>query len=194
MVLALIFLCAVAFGVFRIGAFALAVMTPPQATVILAVVCGAAALTAYSLVSQIMPGSLHWIRPHILPVAVMLSLALTMVLLFQFGHERNFWVASWRCIRTGAQFAALAAVPLWLVAGRGAMLTPITTSLAVGLFAGLVGTAVQQIYCPILDARHILFAHLGVPILFMVLAIAVGFVLDNTPALAEKAKIVWRRQ
>src|SRR5262245_10998460 len=56
--LALIFLCGVAFGISRIGAFALAVMSPLQAGVMLAAVGGGGALTAYSLVSQIMPGSL----------------------------------------------------------------------------------------------------------------------------------------
>jgi hypothetical protein len=191
--LALIFLCAVAFGVTRMGAFALAVMTPLQAAVMLAAVCGGAALTAYSLVSQIMPGSLHRIRPHILPIAVILSLALATVVLFQFEHERNFWPASLWCIRAGTKFGALAAVPLWLVARRGAVLSPITTSLAGGLFAGLVGTAVLEIHCPILDAWHILFAHLGVPILFTALAIAAGLVLDHSAAVVEKAKIIWQR-
>jgi hypothetical protein len=191
--LALIFLCAVAFGVSRIGAFALAAMSPLQAAVMLAMVCGGVALAAYSLVSQIIPGSLHRIRPHILPLAVILSLALATGVLFQFQHERNFWATSWRCIGTGAKFGALAAVPVWLVARRGAVLSPITTNLACGLFAGLVGTAVQEIHCPILDAWHILFAHLGVPILFSVLAIAAGLVLDHGAAVAEKAKIIWRR-
>ena len=191
--LALIFVCSVAFGVSRIGAFALAVMSPLQASVMLAaVVCGAA-LTAYSLGCQIMPGSLHRIRPQVLPLAVVLSLALATVLLFPFQHERNFWAASWWCIRAGAKFGALAAVPLWLVSRRGAVLSPITTSLAGGLFAGLVGTAVLEIHCPNLDAWHILFAHLGVPILFTALGVAVGLVLDNGAAVAEKARIIWRR-
>ena len=188
MALALIFVCSVAFGVLRIGALALAVMSPLQATVMLAAVGSGAAMTAYSLVSQVMPGSLHRIRPLILPIAVILSLALATVLLFQFHHERHFWAASWWCIRTGAKFGALTAVPLWLVSRRGAVLAPITTSLAGGLFAGLVGTAVLEIHCPILDAWHILFAHLGVPIVFTALAIAAGLVLDNGAAVAEKAK------
>ena len=191
--LALIFVCSVAFGVSRIGAYALAVMSPLQAAVMLAAVGVGAALTTYSLGSQIMPGSLHRIRPQILPLAVILSLALATVLLFQFQHERNFWAASWWCIRAGTKFGALAAVPLWLVSRRGAVLSPITTSLAGGLFAGLVGTAVLEIHCPILDAWHILFAHLGVPILFTALAIAAGLVLDNGAVVAEKAKIIWRR-
>lgn len=188
--LALIFVCSVAFGVSRVGAFALAAMSPLQAVVMLAAVGCGAALTAYSLVSQIMPGSLHRIRPQILPLAVILTLALLTVVLFQFQHERNFWTESWWCIRAGTKFGALTAVPLWLVARRGAVLSPITTSLAAGLFAGLVGTAVLEIHCPILDAWHILFAHLGVPILFTASAIAAGLVLDNSAAVAEKAKII----
>lgn len=188
MALALIFVCGVAFGVSRIGAFALAAMSPLQAAVMLAAVGSGATLTAYSLVSQIMPGSLHRIHPLILPLAVILSLVLATVLLFQFQHERHFWAASWWCIRTGAKFGALTAVPLWLVSRRGAVLAPITTSLAGGLFAGLVGTAVLEIHCPILDAWHILFAHLGVPIVFTALAIAAGFVLDKRAAVAEKPK------
>jgi hypothetical protein len=163
--LAAIFLGVVALGVYRIGAFALAVMSPLQASVILGALAISAALLAYYLVNQMVPASLHRIPPIVLPLAITLSLALAMVVLFRFQHERNFWANGWGCIRAGTPLGALAAVPLWFVLRRGAVLSPSITGLATGLFAGLVGTTVLEIHCPILDAWHILVAHLGVAVL-----------------------------
>jgi hypothetical protein len=181
-----IFLCFVALGVYRIGAFALAVMSPLQAAVILGALAISAALLAYSLVNQIVPGSLHWLTPAFLPVGITISLAITTVVLFQFQHERNFWINSWACIRTGVPIGALATIPLWFVLRRGAILSPSVTGLATGLFAGLVGTTALEIHCPILDAWHILLSHLGVALLGAMAGLFLGLA-------AEKGQMMWRR-
>jgi predicted anti-sigma-YlaC factor YlaD len=177
--LAVIFFGCVAFGVSRVGAFALGVMSPLQAAVMLAAVPIGAVLAADSLVNQIMPGSLHRIVPGVLPLAVTISLAIATVVLFHFQHEQHFWAASWWCIRTGTKFGALAAPPLWFVLRRGAVLSPTMTGLASGLFAGLLGTMVLEIHCPILDAWHILFAHLGVLVILTTIGLGVGFAVEN---------------
>jgi hypothetical protein len=181
-----IFLCFVALGVYRIGAFALAVMSPLQAAVILGALAISAVLLAYSLVNQIVPGSLHRLPPAFLPVGITISLAIITVVLFQFQHERNFWTNSWACIRAGAPIGALAAAPLWFVLRRGAILSLSVTGLATGLFAGLVGTAVLEIHCPILDAWHILLSHLGVALLGALAGLFFGLA-------ADKWQILWRR-
>jgi len=185
--LAAIFLVVVSLGVYHIGAFALAVMNPLQAGVILGVLAICAALLAYSLVNQMVPGSRHRIPPAVLPLAIILSLGIAMVVLFRFQHERNFWTNSWACIRAGAPIGALAAVPLWFVLRRGAILSPSVTGLAIGLFAGLAGTTALEIHCPILDAWHILLAHLGVALLGAMVGLFLGLA-------AEKRQILWRRQ
>jgi hypothetical protein len=181
-----IFICVVAVGVYRIGAFALAVMSPLQAGAILGALTVSTGLLAYSLVNQMVPGSRHRIPPALLPLGITISLAIAIAVLFQFQHEQNFWPRSWECIRAGTPIGALAAVPLWLVLRRGAILSPRITGAATGLLAGLVGTTALEIHCPILDARHILVSHLGVA----VLGTMAGFFFGLA---AEGSKTMWRR-
>jgi hypothetical protein len=47
------------------------------------------------------------------------------------------------------------------------------------LLAGLVTTSAQEIYCPILDASHILTWHLGVALLGAVVGLAAGFAAES---------------
>jgi hypothetical protein len=82
------------------------------------------------------------------------------------------------CLRAGGPFALLAAVPFWLLLRRGAGLSPRVTGAAAGLLAGLVTTSAQEIYCPILDASHILTWHLGVALLGAVVGLAAGFAAE----------------
>lgn len=178
--LAAIFLAGVAFGVSRLGTFALAVMTPVQAGVILGAVAIGAMLAASSLVDLLLPGSFRRIRPAVLPFIIALSFATATVLFFTFQPEPHFWRAAWFCIRTGVAFGALAAVPLWLVLRRGAVLSPVMTGFASGVFAGLAGTMIVQIHCPILDAWHILFAHLGVLVILSTAGFAAGMIVEKS--------------
>jgi hypothetical protein len=46
------------------------------------------------------------------------------------------------------------------------------------LLAGLVTTSAQEIYCPILDASHILTWHLGVALLGASIGLAAGFAAE----------------
>jgi hypothetical protein len=173
-----IFVSIVALGVYRMGAFAIAVMTPLQTTAILTALAVCTGLLAYSLVHQMVPGSRHRIPPRLLPVAITISLTIAMAVLFQFQHERNFWASAWACIRAGTPFGALAAAPFWLVLRRGAILSPGMTGAATGLLAGLVGTSVLEIHCPNLDAWHILVSHLGVAILCALAGFVIGLAAE----------------
>lgn len=83
------------------GAFAIAVMSPVQAGVVLGMLAIGAGLLAYPLVLQMVPGSLHRIPPELLPVGIMISLTIAMGVLFQFQHERHFWANGWSCLRAG---------------------------------------------------------------------------------------------
>ena len=97
--------------------------------------------------------------------------------LFQFQPERNSWGSGLVCLRAGGPFALLAAVPFWLLLRQGAGLSPRVTGAAAGLLAGLVTTSSQEIYCPILDASHILTWHLGVA-LGASIGLAAGFAAE----------------
>jgi hypothetical protein len=172
---AVIFILIVAAGVYRLGASGISVMSPGQSIAILCALSASAGLLVYSLVHQMAPGSQHRISPTRLPAAVIGLLALLMAGLFQFRPERDFWGSGLACLRAGGPFALLAAVPFWLLLRRGAGLSPRVTGAAAGLLAGLVTTSAQEIYCPILDASHILTWHLGVALLGAVIGLTAGF-------------------
>lgn len=57
------FVCLAGFGVYLLGAFAIRVMSPPQAAVILGALAVCTGLLASSLTQQMVPGRHHWI-PH----------------------------------------------------------------------------------------------------------------------------------
>jgi hypothetical protein len=173
-----IFVSIVALGVYRLGAFAIAVMTPLQTAAVLSTLAIGTGLLASSLVHQMVPGSRHRISPRLLPVGITISLIVAIAILFQFQHERDFWGNAWACIRAGTPIGVLAAVPFWLVLRRGVILSPSMTGAATGLLAGLVGASVLEIHCPNLDAWHILVSHLGVAILCALAGLFTGLTAE----------------
>src|SRR5258707_9418101 len=90
-----IFMSIVALGVYRMGAFAIAVMSPLQASAILGALAASAGLLAYSLIQQMVPGSRHHIPPRWLAAGIVISLMVAIAALFQFQHDRNFWANGW---------------------------------------------------------------------------------------------------
>jgi hypothetical protein len=173
-----IFVAIVALGVYGMGAFAIAVMTPLQAAAILSALALSTGLLASSLVHQMVPGSRHRISPRLLPVGITISLTIAIAVLFQFQHERNFWGNAWSCIGAGTPVAVLSAVPFWLVLRRGAILSPSVAGAATGLLAGLVGASVLEIHCPNLGAWHILVSHLGVAMLCALAGFLIGLATE----------------
>jgi hypothetical protein len=181
-----IFVFAVAAAVYRLGAFAITVMTPLQTSVILGTLAVCTGLLVSSLVRQIVPGRRHLIPPHLAPVGIMVALAGVIALLFHFQPERNFWAKDWVCLKTGISLGAIVAVPFWLVLRRGAILSPAMTGAAAGLLAGLVGTSSLELHCPNLHAGHILVSHLGVAVLG-----AIAGSLTGTVVGARNTRAVW---
>jgi hypothetical protein len=175
---AVIFILIVAAGVYRLGASGISVMSPGQSIAMLCALSVSAGLLVYSLVHQMAPGSQHRISPARLPAAVIGLLAILMAGLFHLQPERDFWGSGLACLRAGGPFALLAAVPFWLLLRRGAGLSPRVTGTAAGLLAGLVTTSAQEIYCPILDATHVLTWHLGVALLGAVIGLSAGFAAE----------------
>jgi hypothetical protein len=173
-----IFVSIAALAVYRMGAHAIAVMTPLQTVAILGALVVSTVLLTYSLVLQMVPGSRHRIPPRLLLLGIAVSLTIVIAVVFQFQHEQNFWSGNWACLRAGTPIAALAAIPFWLRLRRGAVLSPRVTGAAAGLLAGLVGTSVLEIHCPNLDASHILISHFGVAMLCAVAGLLVGFAAE----------------
>lgn len=173
-----IFASVVAITVYRLGAFAIAVMIPLQTAAILSTLAISTGLLVYSLVNQMAPGSRHRFSPALLAVGVTISVAMVMAALFHVQQEENFWRNAWVCIRAGTLVEALAAVPFWLVLRRGAMLSPPMTGAAAGLLSGLAATSVLEMHCPNLNAWHILLSHLGVAILCAMAGLAIGLTAE----------------
>jgi hypothetical protein len=181
-----IFLFFAGLGVLRLGWRGLTVMTPLQGSLILGAFLIGAGFLAWSLANQMSPGSLHRLSPVSLPVAVTIALAILTAALFHFEDTGRFWTRSWQCIRLGAPFSLVAAIPTWFVLRRGACLSPRTIGLGAGLFTGLAGALAIQIRCQNLDAAHILVSHIGMA----ALASALGWILG---VVIEQAAIVFRR-
>jgi hypothetical protein len=173
-----IFVSIVALSVYHVGAFAITVMTPLQTTTILGTLAICTGLLVYSLVKQMAPGSRQRIPPALLAVGITILVAIVMAVLFQVQQEENFWGNAWACIQAGTLVGAIAAVPFWLVLRRGAILSPRMTGAAAGLLAGLAGTSMLEMHCPILDASHILLSHLGVAILCSLAGLAMGLTAE----------------
>jgi hypothetical protein len=169
------FLAVVGLGILGHGTLALHGMTPFQAGGILGALIVAAALLAWSLSEQIIPGSPCRIPRSQLLLTAVLCLTIVIVGLFPFASETHFWKTSWACIRSGSSIAASTAIPLWLVLRRGAILSKPLTGATAGLLAGLAGTTVLETSCLNMEAWHVLTAHLGVAIL----AAMAGFVIGS---------------
>ena len=157
-----IFLCAVAGGVYRMGAFGLAAMSPLESTTILSLLAISTCLLSYSLLDQMAPDSRQRIPARALPWAIILVLLIAIVTLFPLQHEDAFWGESWFCLHAGLQVGIVTAIPIWLVLRRGAIISEGTTGAAAGLLAGLAGTTVLELHCPNMDLWHILLSHFGV--------------------------------
>ncbi len=173
-----IFVAIVAVGVYGTGAFGLGAMSAFQKFSILGALAISTGALVYSVVQQMAPGRLHRIRPNLLPFAILIALMVLMILLFQFEREAKFWTIAWSCLRFGVGFGALAAIPFWLILRRGAILSPAMTGAATGLLAGLVGTSVQEMHCPDLDAWHVLAAHLGASVVCALAGLLIGLAVD----------------
>jgi len=181
-----IFVFVAGLGVLSLGSRGFAVMTPIQTSVMLGALFSGAARLAWSLASLMSPGDLPKFPPASQPLAVTVTLAIVTAVLFQFAYESDFWIRSWRCVRLGAPISVLAAIPIWLVLRRGAVLSAPTIGLTAGLLAGLAGALALQIHCPNLEAAHILVSHLGVAALAAVLGWMLGLFI-------EEAATVFRR-
>ena len=187
-----IFVSAVFLDVHRLGAFAVAAMSPLQWFTILGALTISTCLMIYSLVHQMVPGSRHRVSQELLPIAIVISLMVTITVLFQFQNDRDFWAGARACLMTGTPIGFVTALPFWFVLRRGAILSPIVTGAAAGLLSGLVGMSTLEIHCPNLEACHILVSHLGVSLLCSIGGIALGVaveIAEQRPADGTKGQV-----
>jgi Negative regulator of sigma F len=170
---AVTFVAIVALGAWRLTAYGWGAMSPLLSGVVLSALAVSAALLIGSLVSQMVPGSKYRIQPVLLPLFVLMALGGLFAAAFPHRVEPN-WRAGWICLGCGLGFFAPAAIVFWLLLRRGAVLSAQVTGTTMGVLAGLTGTTVLEIHCPLQGAWHILAWHLGVPLTGALICLAVA--------------------
>ena len=158
----LIFLVIVGIGIDYLGAFGWADLTGFQRTVIFSSLAASAALLAFSTVRQMQPGSRNFFSPALLPVAVIVLLSLAVASVFQYESDPHFVRVGMGCLEAGIPFAIPSGLLFWFILTRGAVLHRYVAGGTAGMLAGLIGTSVLEVHCPIFDIGHILVWHVGV--------------------------------
>ena len=132
-----------------------------QLGVVLLILSAGAALLALSLTRQMIPGSSHRIRPVTLVASIAVALLAAIGLLFPWSASRWPLSSGWTCTVAGLGLAVPAAVLLWLLLRRGAVLSPALTGATAGLLAGLPVVVSLQFGCAMLQASHVAVWHAG---------------------------------
>jgi hypothetical protein len=166
-------------GAYGLGADGLWAMSWERAVAVLAMAALSVAALSDSLARQMAPGDRHWMRPQIVPAAVMALMLTVLVGGAEFERDPEFWSHGLVCAKAGVSFAFLTAVPLWLLLRKGLVLSGWNIGMAAGLMAGLAGTIVLQLHCTIPAAAHILAWHAGVALFGALLGACVGFALET---------------
>ncbi len=155
-------------GVYCLGADGWFVLMPGQKIAVFATLAASAALLAFSLARQMVPGQKWLVRPELLPIAVFVLLCLVVAGVFQVRADPHFLRAGEGCLRSGVPYAIPAALLFWLILSRGAIFSPRAVGATTGMLAGLVSTAVLEVHCPDLNVWHILVWHVGIALLGMI--------------------------
>jgi hypothetical protein len=131
---------------------------------VLAVLSAGAGVLAVVLSREMVPAERRVLAPGKAAVTIVVSLVLSLTLLFPWKVEDQFAAMGWHCAQRGLLFAFPAALLFLLVLRRGAVLSPETVGALTGLFAGLVGVGVLHFNCMIHNAPHLVVWHAGVPL------------------------------
>lgn len=141
-------------------------------------------LLVISLTQEMVPGSGYSMSAVRLPAAVLGALTIATVAVFRPQSEPAFVSTGLMCLRIGMTYSVPAALFSWLILRRGAMLSPRLTGIAAGVFAGLIGVTVLEVYCPNLNMHHVVVWHLGVILLTALAGVMAGVATEH---------VFWRR-
>jgi hypothetical protein len=113
---------------------------------------------------------------------------LMMVIAATFRSEQDsaFLASGAMCLKNGLKYSIPAALLLWLILRRGAILCPKLIGAGAGALAGLAGLSVLEVNCPNLNVFHILVWHGSVVAISSLLGAALGVAVESTER--------WRKQ
>jgi hypothetical protein len=168
----------VAVGGAELGNAGWRALVPFQRIAVFTVLGTAAGLLAFSAGRQIVPGSKLFLSPYLLVATVLVVMSGIVAILFRPLQEATFVATGLVCLRIGLECAIPAALLLWLLLRRGAILNPMLTGATTGALAGLSGLTVLEIFCPNLNEYHILVWHVGAALASAVGGMVIGMIAE----------------
>jgi hypothetical protein len=117
------------------------------------------------MVRQMAPGSKYTLSPAVVLVSILVALMMVIAAMFRSQQEPAFLASGVMCLKNGLTYSIPAALLLWLILRRGAILYPKLIGAVAGGLAGLAGLSVLEINCPNLNVFHILVWHVGVVVI-----------------------------
>jgi hypothetical protein len=161
-----------------IGADGLRATTWVQFAGMMAVIAAAEIQLSLSLCALMVPGCRLRPTPKAVLLAVVPVYAVATLLLYPLvsagGESKPFVKAGLRCMQFAVAVAISAAIALWLLARRGAVLSWGTTAATIGLLAALTGLSVLQFDCTTVELLHVLTWHGGSLLICMLAGLALG--------------------
>jgi len=150
-----------------------------QRLAVFSALAASAGLLAFSLVRQIVPGGKLLAPPGLLLAAVWGGMACLFGILFRPQEEVTFVATGLLCFKIGLECAIPAGAVFWMILRRGASMSPALTGATAGALAGLTGLTVLEVFCPNLNAYHILVWHLGGTLASAAGGLALGTAVDH---------------
>jgi len=170
---------AAAVGVFELGTAGWHALSVLQAAAVFTALAGCALVLAVSLARQIVPGSRVWLPAAWSVFGFLAIMGAIFAILYQPQREPTFISTGLVCLRIGLECALPVALLCWLILRRGAILNPVAAGALTGALAGLSGLLLLEIFCPNLNAYHILTWHLGAVVASTLGGTIIGVIVER---------------
>ena len=133
--------------------------------------------TGHELVSQIIPGSRHFVAPRVLAATIVALLFGVSAFPLRDYRTDHFITAGVTCLTTGLICAAPAGLISAWILRRGFAVNPVSAGLVLGILSGI--TAMLELHCGNCQPRHLLWDLLVVPVAGIVGALAGQWVVGR---------------
>jgi hypothetical protein len=163
-----------------LGTDEIRVTTWLQSAGMLAVIAAAEAKLSLSLCELMVPGCRHRPSPKALLLTVLPVYAVAALLLYPEDEVLLSGEAGQQCARVAGLSAVPAAVVLWMLARRGAVLSWATTGATIGLLSALAGVSVLVFSCSTPEVIHVLTWHAGALLICTISGLLLGKLITRT--------------
>ena len=161
-------------GVSELGTAGWHALGGTQASTVFAALAVSSAALAVALARQMTPGSRVLLPVPWMVLGFPVVMGAIFATLFRAQPEASFVATGLMCLRIGLECALPVGAVCWLVLRRGAVLGKRTAGALAGALAGLSGLLLLEIFCPNLNAYHVLVWHLGAAAVSTALGTAAG--------------------